>query len=264
MNKQDREPYLLDIISRHLPPQTARQSARIIRLGSELMTWAQGCFVDLRDMGTRARQTATDETTSHVKLLLLLSNDCHRNAGGIYASYESLYGYLIERYRSVRKHGMAIRLRENGMDIDVMPARIMAGHTDDHMLYRSDEKSFLQTNLISHVDDVLDAGRSNETRLMKIWFSQQEVRAPSIYMDYLVPGKLLARVKPENDNLPENFMRMLRELAKRDFNPLFEDLADPANEDNLFSAMMPEADKRRIVKAAQKALMARYLTGIIH
>ena len=263
MHKQEREPYLLKIIARHLPRPVDRQSARIIRLGSELMAWAQGCFVALQDMGTHARRTSTDESTSQVKLLLLLSNDCHRNAGGIRASYESLYGYLIERYRHVRKHGMAIRLRENGMDIDVMPARVMAGHTDDHLLYRPEEKIFLQTNLISHVDDVLDAGRSNETRLLKIWFSQHEVRAPSIYLDYLVPGKLLADVKPEKDNLVENFMRMLRALARRDFNPLFEDLPDPANEENLFSALMPDSDKRKIVRAAQMALMARDLPGII-
>ncbi len=87
--------------------------------------------------------------------------------------------------------------------------------------------------------------------------------APAIYVDYLVSTKLLAGVKPEKDTLPENFMRMLRQLAQRDFNPLREDLADPANEENLFSALMSEADKQRAIKAAQQAMMARNLTAII-
>lgn len=262
MNKQDREPYLKDIIARHLPRQLDGQSARIIRLGSDLMAWAQAGFVELRDCGSHARNTSTS-ASSEVKLLLLLSNDCHRNAGGIRASYESLHGYLIERYRDVSKLGMAIRVHLNGMDMDVTPARLLPGHTDDHQLYRSDDGSFLETNVIGHVVDVLEADRSDETRLLKIWFAQQEVKSASIYVDYLVPGKLLEGLKPENDSLPTNFMRMLRHLAKRDFNPLFEDLPDPSNPENLFSALMPDEEKRKVVKAAQKALIERSIAGII-
>ena len=262
MKKIDPQAYLLDIIHRHLPRPLEGQSARVIKLGSDLMDWAQGCFVELRDIGSHARQTSTF-VSSHIKLLLLLSNDCHRNAGGIRSSYESLYGYLIERYRHVTKHGMALRIRLNGMDIDVMPARLLPGHTNDHVLYRSDDNSLLQTNLIRHVDDALEAARSHETRLLKAWFMQHEVEAPTIYVDYLVPGKLLAGVKPEKDNLPNNFMHMLRQLAKRDFNPLLEDLDDPANGENRFSDLMTEADKQRAIKAAQQAMMARNLPAII-
>jgi len=261
MSKQP-EPYLLDIIHRHLPRRRDGQTARVIRLGADLMAWAQACFVELRDIGSHARQTSTG-TSSDVKLLLLLSNECHRNAGGIRSSYESLYGYLIERYHRVSKRGMAIRIRLNGLDIDVTPARLMPGHTDDHMLYRSDKNSLLQTNLIRHVDDVLQSGRSLETRLLKAWFKQHEVSAPAIYVDYLVPGKLLADVKPDKDNLPNNFMHMLRRLAWRDFNPLLEDLADPANSENLFSALMAPADKQKATRAAQQAMMARNLAAII-
>jgi hypothetical protein len=256
------EPYLKAIINRHLPRELDAQSARIIRLGSDLMAWAQAGFVDLRNIGSHARNTST-ETSSEVKLLLLLSNDCHRNAGGLRSSYESLFGYLIERYRYVKKHGMALRVRMNGINVDVMPARLLSGTTDDHMLYRSEEGALLETNVLAHITDVLEAGRSDETRLLKIWFAQQDIKAPAIYIDYLVPGRLLEGLKPEKDNLPNNFMRMLRHLAKRDFNPLFDELADPANPDNLLSDLMPDEEKRKVVKAAQNALIERSVAGII-
>ena len=257
------EPYLQDIIDRHLPaPQPDGQSARVLKLGSDLMDWAQGFFVELRDIGSHARQTSTPRS-SHVKLLLLLSNDLHRNAGGIRSSYESLYGYLIGRYSRVTKHGMALRIRQNRLDIDVFPARLLAGHTDDHVLYRSDDNSLLQTNLVRHVEQVLEAGRGRETRLLKAWFQQHEIKAPALYVDFLVPFKLLSDVKPKNDNLHNNFMHMLRKIAQRDFNPLLEDLADPANEENLFSGLMSVEDKKRAIRSAQQALMARNLAAII-
>ena len=74
----------------------------------------------IHNSGSHARGTATS-VSSNVKLLLLLSNTCHRNAGGIRSSYESLHGYLIERYRDVKKHRVSLRLRLNGMDIDITP-----------------------------------------------------------------------------------------------------------------------------------------------
>jgi hypothetical protein len=243
------EPYLQDIIDRHLPArQLDGQAARVLKLGSDLMDWAQSFFVELRDVGSHARQTSTPRS-SHVKLLLLLANELHRNAGGIRSSYESLYGYLIERYPRVSKQGMALRIRHNGLNIDVFPARLLPGHTDDHVLYRSNDNSLLQTNLVRHVDEA--------------WFQQHEIKAPALYVDFLVPFKLLSDVKPKNDNLHNNFMHMLRKIAQRDFNPLLEDLADPANEENLFSELMAVEDKRRATRIAQQALMARNLAAII-
>ncbi len=257
------EPYLQDIIDRHLPArQPDGQAARVLKLGSDLMDWAQSFFVELRDVGSHARQTSTPRS-SHVKLLLLLSNELHRNAGGIRSSYESLYGYLIERYPRVTKQGMALRIRHNGLNINVFPARLLPGHTDDHVLYRSNDNSLLQTNLVRHVDEVLQAGRSREIRLLKAWFQQHEIKAPSLYVDFLVPFKLLPDVKPKNDHLHNNFMHMLRKIAQRDFNPLLEDLADPANEENLFSELMAIEDKKRAIRCAQQAMMARNLSAII-
>ena len=129
------EKYLLDIIARHQPKQLKGQSARIIRLESELQSWAQDCFMGIRESGSHARGTATS-VSSNVKLLLLLSNTCHRNAGGIRSCYESLHGYLIERYRDVKKHRVSLRLRLNGMDIDITPARMKMGEPDLHTLYQ--------------------------------------------------------------------------------------------------------------------------------
>ncbi len=256
------EKYLLDIIDRHQPKRLKGQSARIIRLESELQTWAADCFMGIRDSGSHARGTATS-VSSNVKLLLLLSNACHRNAGGIRSSYESLYGFLIERYRDVKKNRVSVRLRVNAMDIDITPARMQSGEVDLHTLYQVDDEKIVETSVLQHADDVLVAARAAETKLIKIWFDQQGIQWPAIYVDYLVPTKLLANIKPEKDTLALNFMHMSRQLAKRDFNPLLDEFEDPANHENLLSEMMSDQDKRAAIKAAQQALMARNLEGVI-
>ena len=256
------EKYLLDIIDRHQPRQLKGQSARIIRLESELQSWAQDCFMGIHNSGSHARGTATS-VSSNVKLLLLLSNACHRNAGGIRSSFESLHGFLIERYRDVKKHRVSLRLRLNGMDIDITPARMNLGETGLHTLYQVDDAKILETSILQHTDDAQAAARAAETKLIKIWFDQHGIQWPAIYVDYLVPTKLLANIKPEKDTLALNFMHMIRQLAKRDFNPLLEDFEDPANQENLLSELMSEQDKRTAIKAAQQALMARALDGVI-
>jgi hypothetical protein len=256
------EKYLLDIIHRHQPKKLKGQSARIIKLESELQTWAADCFMGIRDSGSHARGTATS-VSSNVKLLLLLSNACHRNAGGIRSSYESLHGYLIERYRDVKKHRVSLRLRLNGMDIDITPARMQLGDDDLHTLYQPDGEKILETSVLQHAGDALAAARAAETKLIKIWFDQHGIQWPAIYVDYLVPTKLLANIKPEKDSLSLNFMHMIRQLAKRDFNPLLENFEDPANHENLLSELMSDQDKRAAIKAAQQALVARTLEGVI-
>ena len=256
------EKYLLDIIARHQPKQLKGQSARIIRLESELQSWAQDCFMGIHESGSHARGTATS-VSSNVKLLLLLSNTCHRNAGGIRSCYESLHGYLIERYRDVKKHRVSLRLRLNGMDIDITPARMKMGEPDLHTLYQPEDGKILETSILQHTDDAQVAARAAETKLLKIWFDQQGIQWPAIYVDYLVPTKLLANIKPEKDSLALNFMHMIRQVAKRDFNPLLENFEDPANNENLLSELMSDQDKRIAIKAAQRALMARTIEDVI-
>jgi hypothetical protein len=58
-------------------------------------------------------------------------------------------------------------------------------------------------------------------------------------------------------------MHMIRQVAKRDFNPLLENFEDPANNENLLSELMSDQDKRTAIKAAQQALMARTIQDVI-
>jgi hypothetical protein len=149
------------------------------------------------------------------------------------------------------------------MDIDITPARMKMGEPDLHTLYQPEDGKILQTSILQHTDDAQVAARAAETKLLKIWFDQQGIQWPAIYVDYLVPTKLLANIKPEKDSLALNFMHMIRQVAKRDFNPLLENFEDPANNENLLSELMSDQDKRIAIKAAQRALMARTIEDVI-
>jgi hypothetical protein len=137
------------------------------------------------------------------------------------------------------------------------------GEPDLHTLYQPEDGKILETSILLHTDDAQVAARAAETKLLKIWFDQQGIQWPAIYVDYLVPTKLLANIKPEKDTLSLNFMHMIRQVAKRDFNPLLEEFEDPANNENLLSELMSDQDKRIAIKAAQRALMARTIEDVI-
>lgn len=247
--------YLNQILQKYNAKDLAPHTYVIAKLKSDLITWANTCYLGIYDSGSRAKGTAIS-IASDVDYLISLTSDCNENTGGLKACYDSLFAKLNEIYYPVKKQNVSVRLILNGLSIDVTPARKQNGNTNYHNLHVSKSVSWKQTNIQKHINDISQSGRTNEIKLLKIWRELNKLDFPSIYLEYLLVDNILFNKTKDASKLTDNVWHVFKELAKTQGNPLFEKIVDPANSNNILSDLMTTAEKNIIINYAQVAIKA--------
>jgi len=100
--------------------------------------------------------------------------------------YDSVYDFLYENY-NVRKQKVSIGLTD--FDVDVVPGRRIDDKDDnnnDVYLYRSDDESWIKTNIEKHKTYITDSGCRDVIKLMKIWRNKWNIKFKSFAMELLV------------------------------------------------------------------------------
>ena len=156
--------YLLRILQKYSPRDISIYTYSIPKLKQELQNWANTCYLNTINSGSRAKGTAIS-LASDVDFLVSLSSNCD---GTLKEIYTSLYNYLTSQYTKVRKQNVSIRITIDSLQVDVTPARKQAGITNDHSLYLSKQDSWKQTNIQKHINDVSLSGRLNEIKFLQI------------------------------------------------------------------------------------------------
>jgi hypothetical protein len=241
--------YLHQKIQQYTPRDLINYSLDIFWLKAKLKIWANGCYINLIDSGSRAKGTAI-AIASDVDYLISLSNNCHDNMGGLQSIYNSLYNSLCNDYTNVRKQNVSVRINLKGLEIDITPAKKQAGNTNAHSLWVSKLNTWKKTNVHQHITDVFNSGRKDEIKLLKIWRELNKLDFPSIYL--LINNILFNKASGLN-NLATNFWHTLLELAKEVSNPLFDTVSDPANTNNILSDLLTNVEKNRIIAKAKIA-----------
>lgn len=242
--------YLSQILEKYKAKDLTNYSYQIAFLKSVLVEWANTCYLDILDSGSRAKGTAIS-LASDVDYVVSLTNNCNDNNGGLRACYDTLFTKLNGIYPPVRKQNVSIRININGLSVDVTPARKYSGNTNYHNLYVSKSNTWKQTNIKLHINDISASGRTNEIKILKIWRELNNLDFPSIYLEYLITKNILL-FKPKGiDNLDSNVWYVLNELAKSNGNPLFARIVDPASTTNILSDLLTLAEKQRIINLAQ-------------
>ncbi|MCC5014866.1 hypothetical protein [Legionella sp. 31fI33] len=265
--------YLYQIIQRYQPKNLNNFSYEILALKSMLIKWANTCFIDIFDSGSRAKNTAI-ALASDVDYVISLTNDCNRNQGGLNTTYHSLFNACTSHYQysNVRKQNVSVRISlRNGLfpfnqlEVDVTPARKHTGNTNYHSIWVSKENTWKQTNIHKHINDVSFSGRTDEIKLIKIWRELNKLEFPSIYLEYLLINQLL-HYKPKGSNyLAYNFHHILHELALTQNNPLLGlKIIDPANSTNILSDLISVEEKKKIIYAAMSSRSKSHITQIIY
>ncbi len=244
--------YLYKILQKYKARNINLQFPAILRLKSILKTWANGCYIDIIDSGSRAKGTAIS-LASDVDFLISLTSDCNENSGGLKSIYDSLYSTLSATYQNVRKQNVSIRINLNGLEVDITPARKQPGFTYDHWLYVSKLDTRKQTNIQKHISDISQSGRKNEIKILKIWRELNKIDFPSIYLEYLIVNNILLYYPKDVNSLDPNTWRVFQELAKDVGNPLFDRIVDPANSNNILSDLLTVAEKNKIIEQAKIA-----------
>lgn len=254
--------YLFGILQKYAARDLTAHLAAILQLKKTLQSWPHTCFVAILDSGSRAKDTAIS-LASDVDYLVSLTSNCNENAGGLKGIYESLYSTLSANYSNPRKQNVSVRVTVDGLEVDVTPARKQGPLTNFHSLYVSKLDTWKQTNIAVHIKDISQSGRTNEIKVLKIWRELNQLDFSSIYLEYLLVRHVLAFKPKGADHLGDNVWYSLNQFAKRESNPLFAGVADPANTNNVLSDLLTVADKNAIIARAQDALKSSHWNQIV-
>lgn len=242
--------YLQQILGKYSAVNLTRYELVITQLWQNLIAWAGNCYIKIIPSGSRAKGTAIS-LASDVDYLISLTNNCNANNDGLRGIYNSLFNTINQKYQNVRKQNVSVRINLDGLEVDITPARIHIGNTNDHSLYMSKQDTWKQTNIQRHITDVSQSNRLNEIKLLKIWRELNNLDFPSIYLEYLLIDSILSNKQSGLVNLENNFYHVLQELAKDSSNPLDESVTDPANSSNVLSDLLDDVEKEKIISQAK-------------
>ena len=247
--------YLQQVLLKYQARDLSPYSTSISQLKNTLQVWANTCYAEILNSGSRAKGTAIS-IASDVDYLVSLKSDCNENNGGIESIYESLYS-VLKNYAGVRKQNVSIRISLGGLMVDVTPARKQSGSTNYHWLYVSKKNTRTQTNIQKHNNDISTSGRTNEIKVLKIWRELYKIDFPSIYLEYLVVNIILKNYPTGIEKLEDNTWHALNELAKYSDNPLNARLEDPANSANILSDLLTQTEKNNIMNKARETIQPK-------
>jgi hypothetical protein len=254
--------YLKKILQKYKAKDLADYVDSISALKKNLKMWANSCYIEILESGSKAKGTAIS-LSSDVDYLVSLKSSCNENNGGLQSIYNSLYMSLNENYSNIRKQNVSIRININGLKVDITPARKQPGNTNDHNLYVSKTDTWKKTNIQKHISDVSQSRRTNEIKLLKIWRELNNLDFPSIYVEYLTINNILLGKYTNDQYLNENFLCILSKLGEDEKNPLFTEIVDPANSNNILSDLLNTTEKKKIISAAKKARNQKYWENIV-
>ena len=254
--------YLNGILQKYNPRDLRIYSASILRLKTILVEWASSCFVEILDSGSSAKGTAIS-LASDVDYFVSLSSNCNDNNGGLKGIYDSLFVKLNANYFPARKQNVSVRIKLNNLVVDVTPGRKQPGNTTNHNLYVSKSGTWTQTNIQTHITDVILSNRTNEIKLLKIWRELNNLEFPSIYLEYLLIDNILFNKPRDTSNLTNNFWHVLNQLSLDIGNPLNSRIVDPANTANIISDLISSTEKNLIINKAKDSIQKPYWQQIV-
>lgn len=254
--------YLQTILNKYAARSLDGHLLQIMMLKNDLKKWAGDCYLNILDSGSRAKGTAIS-LASDVDYLISLDSTCNENNGGLKGIYDSLHEFLKGKYNPVRKQNVSFRIKFNGLEIDITPARKQTGNTNDHWLHLSKLNTWRQTNIQKHITDVSTSGRTNEIKILKIWRELNGLDFPSIYLEYLTINTLSGKSK-DATSLADNVWHVINELKKDSGNPLFGRIVDPANTGNILSDLLTTTEKNAIISKAKIAGQAKSWDQIVY
>lgn len=150
-------------------------------------------------------------------------------------SLEEIYnnvGKALEKEYNVLRKRSALRLRdkknEADFHIDVVPGRFTDSSQGDCYLHQeSGDKERLKTNLNVHIEHVVESGRQDAIRLLKLWKTRKALNVKQFAFELLIIELLSGSKK----SLPEQLKYIWTELRDRKEPVTIEDPANPEGND---------------------------------
>jgi hypothetical protein len=238
--------YVASVVWKHAVTTAAGSSASKAAdlLIAPLREWAGTSFLRIQFSGSYAKGTAISLGTD-VDLFISLRDVPGK---GVKEIYWSLFQFCADRGLKPQAQNVSIRIKCNGVQVDLVPGRKQSGNTTDHTLYRRKKDSWVQTNVLEHIKVVAGSGRTDEIRAMKIWRERNHLDFPSFYLELMTIEALKGN---RSKGLAERVGEVLRHIAERFMQAR---VVDPANTNNVISDDLELDEKRAVMNAARISL----------
>jgi Nucleotidyltransferase domain len=236
--------YLYSILHREAVDTSATSPIRGVQavLQPILNEWGGSQLRNVHPSGSFAKGTANHSGTD-IDLFISLKSDTTNTLKEIYTS---LYDRMKAHGYTPKQQNVSINVRVGGYDVDLVPAKHQGGNSQDHSLYRRRADTWTQTNVITHIATVTNAGRIAESRILKLWRNQKQLDFPSFYLELTA----IAALSGARGTLSDNVWTALEYLRDRFPNAR---VVDPANTNNIISDDLSSADKTKIATFAAQA-----------
>lgn len=248
--------YVLNIVNKYNIKSSVdlwTQNNVINPLVQLISNWAGEYLNDVYLSGSRAKGTAI-YLSSDLDLFISLKSTTDKTLNEI---YDSLYSYFNYKGYKVRKQNVSIGVNIAGKQVDLVPAKKRPGNTNYHSLYISKRNTWTQTNVIEHINKVINSDRLSEIILLKTWRHLHKLEFPSIYLELTV----IEALKGKNRNNPSNNFLSLLEYLGAEF--VDKKIIDPANSNNIISEDLYKYEKQVIQEKARESRSQKYWRDIL-
>lgn len=218
--------YIQATINRHRAPDDLRQPR------PQFHTWQYAPYLESVTLsGSQAKGTALRD--SDLDLFLSLSPN---TPGPLAVIQRSLADHFHGLIRNV-----SVQIIVNNLRIDLVPARA-------NTLWQARYDTWLKTDIKEQIRFVRSSNRINEILALKIWRRRHALRFPSFLLELSV-----IRALPRSAPISESFLTLLNYLSTAFPTAT---LVDPANTNNIVSALLTPEEKSRIAQSAALSLHA--------
>ncbi|WP_367189677.1 nucleotidyltransferase [Burkholderia sp. Ed8] len=212
-----------------------------------LTQWAGTYLQRVDASGSFAKGTANRSGTD-VDLFISLSPATTNTLQEI---HDTLCQALTNAGYVPRRQNVSIGVRVGAIDVDLVPGKQQNFLSLDHSLYRRKANTWTKTNVQTHIAHVQSNGRQMESRILKLWRTQQGLDFPSFYLELAVIEALRKHSGPD---LASRVWATLQYLAG---NFSTARIVDPANTNNVISDDLTVAEKLAIKAAAAQSLQRK-------
>ena len=211
-----------------------------------IRNWANQFFVSIHPSGSFMKGTANKSGTD-VDLFISLSEQTKESLKEI---HDSLVNRLTRLGYTPRRQNVSVNITVSGYSVDLVPGKRQNAFTSDHSLYRRRADTWTKTNVQTHINTVINSGRRDEIRILKLWRNQKKLELPSFYLEMAVIAALPPTVY---GSISQNVMTAFTHL--RDSFAAAR-VIDPANTNNCLSDDLNATEKATIKAAASAVLSA--------
>lgn len=239
--------YLTNLLAREYVDTGPLSVVRAVQsnLRPILDRWGNGFLSAVHPSGSFAKGTAIRSGTD-IDLFLSIDENVPDTMKAI---YESLFIQMNQSGYSPRRQNVSINVNVNGFSVDLVPGRRQNNFSNDHTLYRRKADTWTKTNVITHINAVINSGCTNEIRVLKLWRNQKGLDFPSFYLELTAMAALAGKYGTLSQRVWMVFEYLRDRFAAAR-------VVDPANTNNVISEDLSAQDRTRIITAAKNALAA--------